>query len=63
MRRIWRRGDRASTVQPYDGGIQTIGNPGLSAATSILLYGPRIGVVYRRDYAPSREYVCDRQDH
>jgi predicted metal-dependent enzyme (double-stranded beta helix superfamily) len=61
-RREWRRGDRASTVLPYDGGIHRVGNPGESLAISIHLYGPRMGAVDGRDYDPSREYVCDRRD-
>jgi predicted metal-dependent enzyme (double-stranded beta helix superfamily) len=61
-RREWRRGDGASKVLPYDGGIHRIGNLGESPAISIHLYGPRMGAVDGRDYDPSREYVCDRRD-
>lgn len=61
-RREWRRGDGASTVLPYDGGIHRIGNPGENPAISVHLYGPRMGAVDGRDYDPSREYVCDRRD-
>jgi predicted metal-dependent enzyme (double-stranded beta helix superfamily) len=61
-RQEWRRGDGASTVLPYDGGIHRIGNSGESPAISIHLYGPQMGAVDGRDYDPSREYVCDRRD-
>ena len=54
--------DGASTVQPRDGGIHRVVNPGESTAISVHLYGPRIGEVDGRDYDPSRDYVCDRRE-
>ena len=59
-RRIWRRADGASTVQPYAGGIHRIANPGSRPAVSVHLYGPRMGLFDGRDYDPSRDFVCDR---
>ncbi len=59
-RRMWRRGDGATTVAPYDGGIHRITNPGSRPAISVHLYGPRMGSLDGRDYDPSRDYVCDR---
>ncbi len=35
-------------------------NPGAKRATSVHLYGIRIGEVDDRDYDPYRNYVCDR---
>jgi predicted metal-dependent enzyme (double-stranded beta helix superfamily) len=60
-RLAWSSADGASTVQPGDGGIHRVGNPGSEVAISVHLYGPRIGQVDGRDYDPSRDYVCDRQ--
>jgi predicted metal-dependent enzyme (double-stranded beta helix superfamily) len=57
---MWTRGDGASTVLPYEGGIHRVGNPSDSPAISIHLYGPSMGEVDGRDYDPSRNYVCDR---
>jgi predicted metal-dependent enzyme (double-stranded beta helix superfamily) len=58
----WGPEDGASTVLPGDGGIHRVGNPGESPAISVHLYGPRLGEVDGRDYDPSRDHVCDRQD-
>lgn len=58
----WSPEDGASTVLPGDEGIHRVGNPGESPAISVHLYGPRLGAVDGRDYNPSRDYVCDRQD-
>lgn len=58
----WSRDDGASTVSPYKGGIQRVGNTGSGPAISVHLYGPRIGEVDGRDYDPSYDYVCDRRD-
>ena len=58
----WSSEDGASTVQPGDGGIHRVGNPGESTAISVHLYGPQIGEVDGRDYDPSRDYVCDRRE-
>jgi predicted metal-dependent enzyme (double-stranded beta helix superfamily) len=41
----WSSEDGASTVQPRDGGIHQVGNPGKSTAISVHLYGPQIGDV------------------
>ena len=60
--RVWNEGDGASSVLPYDGGIHSIGNPGEKTVISVHLYGPRMSVIDGRDYDPSRDYVCDRQD-
>ncbi len=59
---MWNEGDGASTVLPYDGGIHSIGNPGEKTVISTHLYGPRISSIDGRNYDPSRDYVCDRQD-
>jgi len=59
--RAWNEGDGASTVQPYDEGIHSIGNPGEETAISVHLYGPRMSSIDGRDYDPSRDYVCDRR--
>jgi len=56
----WRRGDRISTVLPYDGGIHRVGNSGKILAISMHLYGPPIGGVDGRDYDLSKNHVCDR---
>ncbi len=56
----WSPEDGASTVQPGDGGIHRVGNPGDETAVSVHLYGPRLGEVDGRDYDPSRDHVCDR---
>jgi predicted metal-dependent enzyme (double-stranded beta helix superfamily) len=58
----WSSEDGASTVQPGDGGIHRVGNPGESTAISVHLYGPQIGEVDGRDYDLSRDYVCDRRE-
>jgi predicted metal-dependent enzyme (double-stranded beta helix superfamily) len=58
----WSPEDGASTVLPGDDGIHRVGNPGDEPAVSVHLYGPRTGEVDGRDYDPSREYVCDRQE-
>ena len=58
----WSPGDGASTVLPAGGGIHRVGNPTTSPAISVHLYGPRLEVVDGRDYDPSRDYVCDRQE-
>ena len=58
----WGPEDGASTVQPGDGGIHRVANLGESPAVSVHLYGPRMGEIDGRDYDPSRDYVCDRQD-
>jgi predicted metal-dependent enzyme (double-stranded beta helix superfamily) len=58
----WSPEDGASTVQPGDGGIHRVGNPGESTAVSVHLYGPRMGEIDGRDYDLSQSYVCDRQD-
>lgn len=60
--RVWNEGDGASTVLPYDGGIHSIGNPGEQTVISVHLYGPQMSDIDGRDYDPSRDYVCDRQD-
>ena len=59
---MWSREDGASSVLPHDGGIHLVGNPGDSVAISVHLYGPRLREVDGRDYDPSRDYVCDRQE-
>jgi predicted metal-dependent enzyme (double-stranded beta helix superfamily) len=51
--RLWRQGDSASTVLPYDGGIHSIGNPGEETAVSVHLYGPRMSTIDGWDYDPS----------
>jgi predicted metal-dependent enzyme (double-stranded beta helix superfamily) len=56
----WSSAAGASTVQPGDGGIHRVGNPGDETAISVHLYGPRTEAVDGRDYDPSRDYVCDR---
>lgn len=61
-RSSWSPGDSASTVLPGDGGIHRVGNAGQSTAISVHLYGPRSGGVDGRDYDPSRDHVCDRQE-
>ncbi len=58
----WGPEDGVSTVQPGDGGIHRVSNPGEGAAISVHLYGPRTGEVDGRDYDPSRDHVCDRRD-
>jgi predicted metal-dependent enzyme (double-stranded beta helix superfamily) len=58
----WRREDGISTVLPYEGGIHRVGNPTHEPAVSVHLYGPRLGEIDGRDYDPSRNYVCDRQE-
>jgi len=58
----WSREDGASSVLPNDGGIHRVGNPGDRVAISVPLYGPRLGEVDGRDYDPSCDYVCDRQE-
>ena len=58
----WSRGDGASTVLPYDGGIHSVGNPGSEVAISVHLYGPRVREIDGRDYDPSQNYVCDRME-
>ncbi|BBL80974.1 hypothetical protein RxyAA322_28280 [Rubrobacter xylanophilus] len=64
LRRLWRRrwGGRSgiSTVLPYEGGIHRLANPSAEPAVSVHLYGPRSGKIDGRDYAPLRDYVCDR---
>ena len=57
----WTKEDGASTVQPYDGGIHSISNPGDRTAVTVHLYGPR-QEIDGRDYDPSRDYVCDRHE-
>lgn len=57
----WGPEDGVSTVQPGDGGIHRVGNPGGGVAISVHLYGPRTGGVDGRDYDPSRDHVCDRR--
>jgi predicted metal-dependent enzyme (double-stranded beta helix superfamily) len=57
----WGPEDGASTVQPYDGGIHSISNPGDRTAVTVHLYGPR-QKIDGRDYDPSRDYVCDRYE-
>ncbi|GAB4417575.1 MAG: hypothetical protein Fur0044_13260 [Anaerolineae bacterium] len=59
-RRTWSRQDGVSTVQPYEGGIHRVANPGNKPAISMHLYGPRLGLLDGRDYDPSRDFVCDR---
>jgi len=59
----WNREDGASTILPYEGGIHRVGNPGVSTAISMHLYGPRTAEVDGRDYDPSRDYVCDRREN
>ncbi|MGI8911949.1 MAG: cysteine dioxygenase [Rubrobacteraceae bacterium] len=61
-RRMWREEHGVSTVLPYEGGIHKMGNPGDEVAISVHIYGPRMSEVDGRDYDPSRDYVCDRQD-
>ncbi len=56
----WSPDDGASTVQPGNGGIHRVGNPGDETAISVHLYGPRLEEVDGRDYDPSRDHVCDR---
>ncbi len=58
----WGPEDGVSTVQPGDGGIHRVSNPGEGGAISVHLYGPRTGVVDGRDYDPSHDHVCDRRD-
>lgn len=61
-RLMWGPEDGVSTVLPYDEGIHRISNPAGEPAISVHLYGPRRGEVDGRDYAPSRDYVCDRRE-
>ena len=61
-KRMWNREEGVSAVLPYDGGIHRVGNAGESVAISIHIYGPRMGEIDGRDYDPSRNYVCDRQE-
>jgi predicted metal-dependent enzyme (double-stranded beta helix superfamily) len=58
----WSPEDGASTVLPGNGGIHSVGNPYETTAVSVHLYGPRLEAVDGRDYDPTRDYVCDRQD-
>lgn len=58
----WSPRDVAFMVLPGDGGIHRVGNPGARTAVSVHLYGPRLEEVDGRDYDPSHDYVCDRQD-
>jgi predicted metal-dependent enzyme (double-stranded beta helix superfamily) len=58
----WSAEDGASTVLPGDAGIHRVGNPGDETAVSVHLYGPRVSEVDGRDYDPSRDHVCDRQE-
>ena len=58
----WSPEDGASTVLPGDVGIHRVGNPGDETAVSVHLYGPRVSEVDGRDYDPSRDHVCDRQE-
>ena len=60
--RAWGPEHGVSTVQPGDGGIHRVSNPGEGGAISVHLYGPRTGEVDGRDYDPSRDHVCDRRD-
>jgi len=64
LRKLWRRtwNSKAgtSTLQPYDGGIHRVANPGSQPAISMHMYGPRMGALDGRDYDPSRDFVCDR---
>jgi predicted metal-dependent enzyme (double-stranded beta helix superfamily) len=57
----WGPEDGVSTVQPGDGGIHRVSNPGEGGAISVHLYRPRTGEVDGRDYDPSRDHVCDRR--
>jgi len=59
-RRAWRRADGVSTVGPYAEGIHRVANASGRPATSLHLYGPRMGALDGRDYDPSRDYVYDR---
>jgi hypothetical protein len=38
--------------------MHRVGNPGVSTAVSVHLYGLQMGKDDRRDYDPSRDYVC-----
>jgi hypothetical protein len=38
--------------------MHRVGNPGVSTAVSVHLYGLQMGEDDRRDYDPSRDYVC-----
>ena len=58
----WTPEDGASTVLPGNGGIHRVGNPYEGTAVSVHLYGPRLEEVDGRDFDPTRDYVCDRQD-
>lgn len=58
----WSPEDGASTVLPADDGIHRVGNPGDERAVSVHLYGPSVSEVDGRDYDPSRDHVCDRQE-
>ncbi len=58
----WSKEDGASTVLPGDEGIHRVGNPYGEVAVSVHLYGPRTGEIDGRDYDPSHDYVCDRQE-
>lgn len=49
----WRREDGISTVLPYEGGIHRVYNPTQVPAISVHIYGPRLGEIDGRDYAPS----------
>ena len=61
-RRMGSREDGASSVLPHDGSIHRVGNPGKNVAISVLLYGPRLGEVDRREYDLSCDCVCDRRE-
>ncbi|MDQ3795179.1 MAG: hypothetical protein M3316_05825 [Actinomycetota bacterium] len=43
---------------PQEEGMHRVGNPGVSTAVSVHLYGLQMGEDDRRDYDPSRDYVC-----
>ena len=41
--------------------MHQVGNPGASTAVGMHLYGLQMGEGDRRDYDPSRDYVCRRR--
>jgi hypothetical protein len=41
--------------------MHQVGNPGASTAVGVHLYGLQMGEGDRRDYDPSRDYVCGRR--
>ena len=51
---MWNPEDGASAVQPSEGGIHRVGNPGESVAISVHVYGPQIEEVDGTTTPPAR---------